>query len=317
MRACIRCRFLKITVREFLANFMPCSNPTQCDKEEPCAGCEGATVRLRTVPCTRIEIQELSYFMKDWKADYERHVCGFSVGNIKGTSDYERTLFLTHGYGHVLPVKVREVYVRDEKCFILDWVESIGGTVAEYEVMTAPLSSGMEGVSTALLTDYLDRHIDGGYEDFLADYYTNWPFIPQFLKTAYRFYFRSKLPRIRHALKMVLAYNLTCHIIMVEGVPKEEESPGTVDDEDSIYYKKTMAPTMINFQVKCAMADMWRELLKETMMHLSELYRGVYSGDKLRNWLVIFFVSGILLVLWEQIQFDSHFRTAVSCPLLP
>jgi hypothetical protein len=55
--------------------------------------------------------------MKDWKADYEACQLRFSVGNIKGFSDSERTLFITHGYGHMLPVKAREVYVRDEKMF--------------------------------------------------------------------------------------------------------------------------------------------------------------------------------------------------------
>ena len=68
-----------------------------------------------------IDIKDIAYFMKDWKADYERHVSlGFSIGNIKGFSPQERPIYITHGYGHYLPIMAREVYVRDEKCFGVD-----------------------------------------------------------------------------------------------------------------------------------------------------------------------------------------------------
>lgn len=254
--------------------------------------------------------------MKDWKADYERHVSlGFSVGNIKGFSDSERTLFITHGYGHMLPVKAREVYVRDEKCFGMDWVETIHEEPLEYEVSTAKLSAGMEGISTALLSDYLDRHIDGGFENFIDDYFEGTPFLTQMLKTAYRYYFRTQLPVIRKALKLILAYNLTLHVTMVEGVPDEEGFLGKIDDETSKFNGKTMAPVMINFQIKCAMADMWRELQKDILEELSALYSSVYSGEKLKNWPTIFMLASILLAVWEEMQFDCHYRVPVCLPL--
>lgn len=249
--------------------------------------------------------------MKDWKADYERHVTlGFSVGNIKGFSDSERTLFVTHGYGQMLPVNAREVYVRDERCFNIDWTETIHSTPEDYEVNTAKLSAGMEGISTAMLSDYLDRHIDGNgtFEKFIDDYFEGTPFLTQMLKTAFRFYFRTKMPVIRKALKLVLAYNLTLHVTMVEGIPEEEGFPGKIEDETSRFRGKTMAPVMINFQIKCAMADMWRELQKDVLEELSTLYSSVYSGDKLKNWPTIFILASILLAVWEEMQFDCHYR---------
>lgn len=298
LRACLRCKFLKKT----------------CDKGEPCAGCQPSHARLWQVPCTRIDIKEIGYFLKDCKFDYERHVTlGFSVGNIKGFSDTERTLFITHGYGHMLPITAREVYVRDESCLKVDWTEAgpVGhASPREYELSTAKLSAGMEGISTAMLSDYLDRHIDGTgtFERWVDDYFDGTPFLSQMLKTAYRFYFRTESKIIRKALKLTLAYNLTLHCTMVEGVPNEMGLLGKVEDETSKFFGKTMAPVMINFQIKCAMADMWRELHKDVLEELSALYSSVYSGDKLKNWPTIFILASVLLGVWECMQFDCNYR---------
>ncbi|KAJ5726737.1 uncharacterized protein N7483_008094 [Penicillium malachiteum] len=295
LRACLRCKFLKKT----------------CDKGEPCAGCQPSHARLWQVPCTRIDIKEIGYFMKDWKADYERHITmGFSVGNIKGFSDQERTLFITHGYGQMMPIKAREVYVRDEQCFTIDWVESMHREPTQYEVETAKLSAGMEGISHAMLSDYLDRHIDGNgtFEKFVDDYFEGTPFLTQMLKTAFRYYYRTKLPVIRKALKLIIAYNLTLHVTMVEGLGAEEDFIGRIG-ASSKFRGKTMAPVMINFQIKCAMASMWRELQKDVLEELSALYSSVYSGEKLKNWPTIFILASILLAVWEEMQFDCHYRT--------
>ena len=127
------------------------------------------------------------------------------------------------------------------------------------------------------------------------------------MKTAYRFYTREKLPVIRKALKLVIAYNLTLHVTMVEGLG-DEEAPGKVEDSSSKFCGTTIAPVMINFQVKCALADMWRELQKEVLEELSSLYQSVYSGDKLKNWPTIFMLAAILLAVWELIQFDCSYR---------
>ena len=57
---------------------------------------------------------------------------------------------------------------------------------------------------------------------------------------------------------------------------------------------------------------MWRELQKDVLEELSALYSSVYSGDKLKNWPTIFMLACILLAVWEEMQFDSHYRTPVS-----
>ncbi|KAI9798531.1 MAG: hypothetical protein M1825_005336 [Sarcosagium campestre] len=297
LRACLRCKFLKKT----------------CDKGEPCAGCQPSHARLWQVPCTRIDIKDVAYFMKDWKTDFERHVSlSLSVSNIKGFSSSERSLYITHGYGFVLPITAREVYVRDENCFSVDWTESIHETPLEFVVPTAKLSAGMEGISTTLLSEYLDKHIDGRFEQWVDDYFEGTPFLTEMLKTAYRFYLRERQPVVRKALKLVLAYNLTMHVTLVEGLTDEETLEGQVTDEDSKYKGKTLAPVMINFQVKTALANMWRELQKDILEELSSLYSSVYSGDKLKNWPTIFILATILLSVWEEMQFDCHYRSPDS-----
>jgi len=256
-----------------------------------------------------MDIKDIAYFMKDWKADYERHVSlGFSVGNIKGFSTLERTLYITHGYGHYLPINAREVFVRDDKCFGVDWTESISDPPREFELSTAKLSAGMEGVSTTLLSEYLDRHLDTGFESFVDEYFEGTKFLSEILKTAHRYYQKEKTPSVRKALKLVLAYNLTFQLTMVEGLSEEEQFVGKIEDEGSRWCGKTVAPVMINFQVKCALADMWRELQKDILEELSALYSSVYSGEKLKNWPTIFMLAAILLAIWEEMQFDCHYR---------
>ncbi|OHW97398.1 C6 finger domain-containing protein [Colletotrichum incanum] len=295
LRACLRCKFLKKT----------------CDKGEPCAGCQPSHARLWQVPCTRIDIKDIGYFMKDWKADYERHLGrGVSVYNVKGFAQNETVMWITHGYGFALPVYVREVYVADESCFQVDWVESCltDQEPIDFELRTERLDVGAKGVSVEALSDYLDKHIDGGFEDFIEDHFEGTPFITEILKTAHRYYVKERMPVIRKALKLVLAYNLTLHITMVESQGEEIPLDGQIDDEDSKFYGKTVAPVMINFQIKCAMADMWRELQKEILEELSALYSSVYSGERLKNWPTIFMLASILLAVWEEMQFDCHYR---------
>ncbi|KAH7312361.1 hypothetical protein B0I35DRAFT_452337 [Stachybotrys elegans] len=295
LRACLRCKFLKKT----------------CDKGEPCAGCQPSHARLWQVPCTRIDIKDIGYFMKDWKADYERHMDrGVSVYNVKGFSSKETLMWITHGYGFALPVMVREVYVADESCFSVDWVEShlTDQEPIDFETRTEKLDVGAEGIRIEALSEYLDKHIDGPFEDFIDDHFEGTPFITEILKTAHRYLVKEKLPVIRKALKLVLAYNLTMHITMVESQGSEVVMDGQIDDEDSKYYGRTVAPVMINFQIKCALADMWRELQKDILEELSALYTGVYSGEKMKNWPTIFMLASILLAVWEEMQFDCHYR---------
>jgi len=297
LRACLRCKFLKKT----------------CDKGEPCAGCQPSHARLWQVPCTRIDIKDIGYFMKDWRADYERHVGrGVTVYNIKGFAQKEELMWITHGYGFAIPIMAREVYVSDDSCFTVDWIETDHTEPLEFDIRTERMSAGSEGVSTEALSEYLDKHLDGPFEDFIDNYFEGTPFITEILKTAHRYYLKEKLPVIRKALKLVLAYNLTMHVTMVEQRGDEHPMEGAIDDEESKYNGKIVAPVMINFQIKCALADMWRELQKDILEELSSLYSSVYSGDRLKNWPTIFMLASILLAVWEEMQFDCHYRVPDS-----
>jgi hypothetical protein len=295
LRACLRCKFLKKT----------------CDKGEPCAGCQPAHARLWQVPCTRIDIKEIGFFTKDYRADYTRHLTfELSAGNIKGFSDSHKTLFISHGYGQMLPLTVREVFVRDDKMFDIDWAETNNYSFdpKTYVFRTAPLYADLDCLSSAMLSDYLDRHLDvpGSFHNFIESYCGETPFLTSMLKTAFNYYTRTKAPVIRKALKFLLAYSLTLHITLVEGVPDEEHFPGRVDDETSQYFGKIVAPNAINFQVKTSMGNMWRDLQKEVLEELSSLYSSVYSGDKLKHWPTIFILATLLLAVWEFMQFDAH-----------
>ena len=224
-------------------------------------------------------------------------------------------MFVTHGYGHVLPIQAREVYVRDERVFGLNWVEAQSPSLNEFEVTTARLTVGPEGISTTLLSAYLDSHVDNGFEQFVNQYFEGTPFITEILKTIYRYWRREKTPVIRKALKLVIAYNLTQHVTLVMGVPDEENFEGKINDGRSRFRGQTLAPVMVNFQVKAALADMWRELQKDILEELSHLYSSVYGKDKMKNWPTIFLLAVTLLAVWEEMQFDCHYRIPVRPPV--
>ncbi|KAI4205036.1 MAG: hypothetical protein LQ350_000663 [Teloschistes chrysophthalmus] len=243
-----------------------------------------------------------------WKADCERHPSlDFAVGNIKGVSDAEYDLYITHGYGYYLPIRAREVFVMDDRYFGTDWVEKIQDP-EQHEVNTMRWTTSPQGVSSARLSEYLDKHIELGFESFVDNYFEGTPFLTQMVKTVYHYWKREKTPVIRKSLKLLLAYNLTQHITLVEGIPIESGCPGRIYDENSRFRGKIVAPVMINFQVKTAMAEMWRDLQKDVLEELSTLYSSVYTRDKLKHWPTIFMVATILLTVWEEMQFDCHYR---------
>jgi hypothetical protein len=295
LRACLRCKFLKKV----------------CDKGDPCTGCQPSHARLWQVPCTRIDIRDIGYFLKDWTADYERHVTlGFSVANIKSFDTHEEDIFITHGYGFCLPVKARRVLVHNTDCFESDWVESKDNLANAFEVGTSHLATGAEGISKQVISEYIDLHLDKGFDLFIQEYFDNTPFLSEVLRSIHRYYVATGQENIRKGLKLVIAYALTCHITLLHQVSDNHnfEVLGRIDDPASKFYMQVCAPVMINFQVKKAMAELWRELMQEVLSELSTLYSSVYSGEKFRNWPSIFMLAVLILSVWEMMQFDANYR---------
>lgn len=321
LRACLRCKFLKKT----------------CDKGEPCAGCKPSHARLWQVPCTRIDIKDIAYFLKDWKADYfylppsesptpslaslltilESIDTTTNTSSLCHFSNRERTLFITHGYGHSLPVKAREICVTDDSCLEMKWVETYcsgtGFKPPHFKQATSRMCCTDDSVSQSLLSEYLDNHLDmpGSFEQFVDGYFAGTPFVTEMLKTSFRFYVRTGSPIIRKALKLVIAYNLTMNVTLLEGIGEldlNDHFKGQVQNQSSLYAGRIMAPILINFAIKRGLAKIWRELQKEVLEDLSSLYSSVYSGEKLKNWPTIFFLAVLVLGIWEEIQFDSHYR---------
>ena len=293
LRACLRCKFLKKV----------------CDKGEPCTGCQPSHARLWQVPCTRLDIKEIGYFLKDWNVDYKRHITlGFSVTNIKGFGLQERCLYVTHGYGYCMPIWAREVSVRDDTVFGLDWVENLMECPREFEVVTAKLSCGKDGVSRKMVSDYVDLHLESGFDNFVASYFEGTPFLTELLMSINRYYVATKQQNIGKGLRLVIAYGLTLHVSLVNGLSDEEAEVGKITDPNSRYYGETCAPVMINFQVKEAMASLWRDLMKECLEELSALYSSVYNGEKFKNWPSIFMQAALILSVWEMMQFDCYYR---------
>jgi hypothetical protein len=290
--ACIRCRCLKKT----------------CDPGLPCVNCQPHHNRLWQTPCTRLDIKDLGFFLQEWELDFQQVT--LPEFNITGFSGHERLLFIGHGFGLVLPVTAREVFVRDDKSLELNWFETHLPQSQQFFMETANYDLiGGETINKEMLSDYLDRHIDSGWSRFVDNHFEGTPFLSEMLKTAYTYSHKTKLPVIRTALKLVLAYNLTYHITTVEG-SDEDDLCGKVDDPASKYHGKVVAPAMINYQIKVALSNIWRELHREVLKGLSSLIIGVHGAEKPQNLPSVFMVSFLLLVVWEQFQFDSIRRNS-------
>jgi len=229
--------------------------------------------------------------------------------NITGFSGYERTLHIGHGFGVVLPVTAREVFVTDDRTMELNWFEThLPGQPQQFFMGTANYDLiGGETIDKEILSRYLDRHIDNNWVRFVDNHFEGTPFLSEMLKTAHTYSEKSELPVIRTALKLVLAYNLTYHITTVEPSDSDDldDMCGKIDDPASRYHGKVVAPAMINYQLKVALSNIWRELHGEVLKELSALIINVHGADKPQNLPSIFMVSFLLLVVWEQFQFDA------------
>jgi len=290
VRACIRCRFLKKT----------------CDPGTPCAGCQPHHARLWQVPCTRLDVRDLGYFMCDWKDDVRGSANFPEQLNIYGRSTSERTLYIGHGFDYVMPVAAHEVFVNHEKNLLLTWTETHHRTSKDFAVKTASMSVTSAGIDKKMLADYLDRHLDGGWTRFVDQHFEGTPFLTEMLKTANNYYLSTNIPIVRSALKLVLVYNLTLHISIVEGPLTEcTDMPGRINDPLSKYHGKIATPTLINHHLKHALSKMWRDIHKDVLEELSAMISGVYGRDKLKNWPTIFMVTYLVLSVWEQLRFDA------------
>jgi hypothetical protein len=230
-----------------------------------------------------------------------------SIANIKGFSPYNRELCITHGYGYMFRVRVREVFLVDDKDMGIDWVETIHDSPRDFEIQTARLSADNDGISRHHLSNYVEQHLYS-FEKFVDDYFESTPFVMEMLKTIYRHYVKTQNLALKKGLKLVIAYALTLHIVLVSPESNADYDLGIISDEGSRYYGQIASPVMINFQVKKAMADLWREYMKEVLEELSSLYASVYSGDKLKNWPTIFMLAALILTVWEMMQFDQNYR---------
>lgn len=290
LKACLRCKFLKKT----------------CDPNSPCAGCQPSHARLWMVPCTRLDIRDLHYFLKDWTVDYERHVGkAMTVANIVDYSPRETTIFISHGFKQAIPLSAREVFVRDDSVFKLDWVETFGGKPRGHVHETSHFAPGRDTLSEKALHDYIDRHLDGSFDRFVKDHFEGTKVWTEMLFVIHDLYKETRLPMLRNALRFFLTYNLTQHVTYEES---SSDSTGIITSGNSIHKGRTLAPVMINFEIKLSLALMWREMHKKLLQDLSTLFTSVYSGQKQKNWALILMLSSVLLMAWEEMQFDSFYR---------
>jgi hypothetical protein len=176
---------------------------------------------MSQVPCTRRYIRDLGYFLKDWKADCVWSDDDFSISNVKGFSDREQTIFITHGYGVWIPTTAREVFLRDESVFS---AHASTPVASEFKTIgtqhtgngRAKLRANSGSFRGERIMEYLNRHIDHQFGDFIDANYKGQLFVVDCPKTTYRYVLRSQSDLLRQALRLMVAYNLTLQPTMME-----------------------------------------------------------------------------------------------------
>ncbi|KAK5213559.1 hypothetical protein LTR41_001138 [Exophiala xenobiotica] len=299
LRACLRCRLMKKT----------------CDKGEPCDGCQPSYARISQIPCTCRAIKDLGYFLKDWKqwkADGGVPGAIFPISNVKGISDREQTVFVTHGYGFCIPTTAREVFLRDESLFgahASTAMASVSDSISTQHTGDgrAKLLVNYSAFTRDLMMEYLDMHIDHQFEALVDANYKGQLFVVDCLKTTYRYVLRSPSDILRQALRLMVAYNLTLQPTMEQRLEVETDDLCIREGNPISLFP---APVMVARCVKQVLADLWRDIHEELLDGLDKLYTSAYSGDKLKDWDQILFVTVVVLAVWEQMQSDSHSRVA-------
>lgn len=295
-KACLRCKFLKKT----------------CDVGNPCSGCRPHHARLWQVPCTRMSIQDVGYFEQDFVKYMDKRIDLEDITkDIMGEYDVPIGIWVSHGFGKAIQVQTHQFWVKDSKSYQVQWTEERHSSKPKYfTAPTAMLKPLDESISEDVMSSYVDSHIDGdgGFERFVDQLFDGTKFITEMLKTVYRYYETTKLPIVRQALKLMVAYNLTTVITIAETLPEGAQWDGQVEDPDSNNFGRRVAPRMVNFKIKKALTSLWRGLMKEVLNELASLYTGVYTGNKLKHWPTIFMLDTVLLAVWEEMQFDYHYQ---------
>lgn len=95
----------------------------------------------------------------------------------------------------------------------------------------------MEGVKSALMPEYLDSHMDVGFENYIDKHFEGTPFLTECLKIMYRYFLRDQSAILRKTLRLIIAYNLTLESTMMEDESQDDKT-GYVPNSDSKLFGK-------------------------------------------------------------------------------
>lgn len=148
-------------------------------------------VRIRPwlVPCTQIDISELTCFLKDYNDDEH---CGSSKTGDSAAPSYP--VHITHG--HRVSLRIMPGKTLAEDCMYLDFIGTARRARLRFpalRIIPGPAATTAKNY-VALLSDYLESYLYIGFDAFLPDTFEGSPFTTRLLETAHRFWRRTKQP---------------------------------------------------------------------------------------------------------------------------
>ena len=244
--------------------------------------------------------------------DYEHSCVPSQITQIYKGSYARETIRITHGYGSLLPIIIvfpTEKNSMDLEYYRVGWVEPGSKTPIRFSIATSHLNGAdCFGCSILPVEKYLDELLDNHFDTFLEDYFRGTPFIPQLLRIAYQFYLRDQSVFIGGALELIISYNLTFHVTFVVESQNIFSRVGKINDARSRFHGKTIAPGPINHHVKEVLAKKWRLLRHELLANFTAMVEKVDTCDDYRTYILALLLASILLIIWEEVQFDSHYN---------
>jgi len=253
---------------------------------------------LQWIPCTKTRIEWLGYFLANWNVDRGRPQ-DFRSG-IR-----ESYPALTIGYDCSQAVDPLDLTMLEHSMLEMEWIEIWDHAPLCLRALNPSLQVGSREFLSPRLTKYLVSHLDERFGSSLYGYYGATPFIRQFLMTAYRFSRQQYSGQLREAFLLMIAYNFLVHIALIDENAVAPDLEGIDQDKASVLHAQFPVAQSNRELMRVKLAAEWRRLHSNLLYNLSDVIHSMYSKERMNNYPLVLLLSGILLVFWEEIQFDT------------
>lgn len=205
----------------------------ECDESNPCAACLASHTSVLQVPCTRIDIKDLGYFMGTNNFQTSISILDAPEETEDSYKLYgiDEVLQIGHGFGYSLPISLGRSHGKAGPVK-LSWVEFCHDKLQSLEGSTSCIAAATK-LTSAELSDYVEQHfackiwIDfwGSYNSFKSP---EIKLTGDTMASISKFDLQAKIPAVTKALKLWVASNLADEIVVLGGSGDQVDTGSTI-----------------------------------------------------------------------------------------